>query len=156
MRGEEAFEIDHFRPRRFKELVAKYENLYYSCRRCNQYKGAVWPSAQQSADGYRFADPCAEDMYATHLRQRSDGELDVLTNCGRFTHDQIRLYRKALVEWRKAKLAASRDVVVLTGVLENLRTAAEQETNPSKRGQALEEISKLQRRIEDDREQFLS
>jgi HNH endonuclease len=75
--GDEFFEIDHFRPEsKFSELKTHYPNLYYACGRCNRHKSRTWPSNSLLANGFRFADPCQEDMYVEHLRESEDGSLD--------------------------------------------------------------------------------
>jgi len=43
--GEEAFEVEHFRPKsKFPQLDCVYSNLYYACRGCNAHKSETWPS----------------------------------------------------------------------------------------------------------------
>ena len=111
--GDEHFEIDHFRPQKlFREQITEYGNLYYACGKCNRTKGQVWPSDASLATGFRFADPCQEDMYVQHLREENDGELQHLTNCGLYSCDQIRLNRPALIEWRRQRRQASAEVAV--------------------------------------------
>ena len=102
--GQEFFVVDHFKPRRFIELLAKYENLYYSCSKCNAYKHDAWPAEEEISKGFRFSDPCTEDMYVVHLSERPDGKVDALTDCGSYTRDHIRLERPVLAEWRRTRL----------------------------------------------------
>jgi hypothetical protein len=156
LRGDEVFEIDHFKPRRFKELVARYQNLYYSCQKCNRYKSDTWPSDTELSEGFRFSDPCAEDMYVEHFRETADGQLEALTNCGRFTYGRIRLYRPDLVKWRQARRVVSEELPTLESALARLREFADGESDPSKREIAVQEAAVLERRIQLDREQFLS
>jgi hypothetical protein len=156
LRGEEMFEIDHFKPRRFTELVANYENLYYSCQKCNRYKSNTWPSDEEFSEGFRFSDPCAEDMYLAHFREAADGELEALTNCGKFTGDHIRLYRPTLVKWRQEKRIASEEIAKLETALAQLKDLADGETDFPRRELALQRVAVLERRIQRDREQFLS
>src|ERR1035438_3056391 len=80
MRGQEQFEIDHFKPRRFIDLFNDYENLYYACRKCNRFKSDSWPSDKEISEGFRFSDPCAEDMYLAHLHETQVGDLEAQTN----------------------------------------------------------------------------
>lgn len=41
------FNIDHFRPKKlFPNLIVNYENLRYSCPRCNSYKRDAWISLE--------------------------------------------------------------------------------------------------------------
>src|ERR1700693_2084674 len=71
--GQEAFEVDHFRPSsKFPALRNTYENLYYACAKCNRHKSQTWPSSQQSSSGARFADPCVEDPCVDHLLDSAD------------------------------------------------------------------------------------
>jgi hypothetical protein len=155
LRSEEVFEIDHFKPKRFRELLANYQNLYYSCHKCNLYKSDTWPSDTELSEGFRFSDPCAEDMYVEHLRETADGKLEALTNCGQFTYNRIRLYRPDLVKWRQAKRIASEEVATFARAVENLAMLAGQDANTSKRESILQQIAALQRKIQSDREQFL-
>jgi hypothetical protein len=155
LRGEEMFEIDHFKPRRFKELVANYENLYYSCQKCNRDKSNTWPSDEEFSGGFRFSDPCTEDMYLSHFREAANGELEALTNCGQFTCDHIRLYRPTLVKWRQEKRIASEEIAKLETALAQLKDLADGETDFSRRDLVLQGVADLERRIQLDREQFL-
>jgi len=156
LRGDEGFEIDHFKPRRFRELLANYQNLYYSCRKCNRHKWETWPSDEELSEGFRFSDPCAEDMYLSHLQEGADGRLEALTNCGRYTRDHIRLDRPTLVEWRQARRVVSEKLPTLESALARLREFADSESDPSKREIALQEAAVLEGRIQLDRAQFLS
>ena len=48
MGGDEAFEVDHFKPKsKFPELITTYHNLYYVCRKCNGHKWETWPTENQ-------------------------------------------------------------------------------------------------------------
>src|SRR5271156_2595435 len=47
MGGKKSFHIDHYRPKekpQFKQLIAEYTNLLYSCRDCNEFKDDYWPN----------------------------------------------------------------------------------------------------------------
>src|ERR1017187_2572237 len=96
--GEEFFEIDHFRPaKKFPEQQTHYPNLYYSCGKCNRHKGSTWPSGELMGRGFRFADPCREDMYSEHLEETRNGALRARTHSGEYTCAHIRLNRSDLV-----------------------------------------------------------
>ena len=119
--GEEGFEIDHFRPQhRFPELKAVYANLYYCCRKCNRNKWKAWPSESQIREGSIFADPCAEDPYEIHLRERQDGGLDEITACGAYSNAHIRLDRPSLREWRRRRRLAKSDLSLFRSVEDDL------------------------------------
>jgi hypothetical protein len=119
--GEEAFEVDHFKPRqRFPELASVYRNLYYSCRKCNLYKSSTWPSDERAKAGFVFADPCIEDPYLAHLREHLDGALDELTACGEFTNGHIRLDRPDICAWRQKRRGARADLGTFRSLEQNL------------------------------------
>ncbi|MGO9260462.1 MAG: HNH endonuclease [Bryobacteraceae bacterium] len=81
-----SFEIDHFRPvKRFPEHTNRYPNLYYACGKCNRHKGNTWPSEDLMGRGFRFADPCEEDLYVAHVEEAPDGTLRARTNAGAYT-----------------------------------------------------------------------
>lgn len=98
--GGEAGEVDHFRPRHlFPALLNDYDNLYWSCRKCNAVKGRTWPSADQTERGLRFLDPCGDDQ-THHWQAHTDGTLTALTLPGQYTIRHIRLDRPTLVPFR--------------------------------------------------------
>jgi hypothetical protein len=106
----DAGEIDHHRPlnppsqigKDFSELKNVYENLYWSCSRCNRIKGNRWPTDAQYAAGERFLDPCVEDHDA-HWATHPDGTITPFTLIGHYTIRKIRLDRPALNR-RRAQL----------------------------------------------------
>src|SRR5260370_37031108 len=60
-------EVDHFAPRRKKDLIQKYANLFLASRHCNGKKGANWPSKAEQAAGCRFLNPCEEMDYGEQI-----------------------------------------------------------------------------------------
>jgi uncharacterized protein (TIGR02646 family) len=148
MGGEEAFEVEHLRPRsKFPDLVCTYSNLYYACRGCNGHKSETWPSEKQATKGLRFADPCVEDPYVHHLREREDGALEALTACGAYSNGHLRLDRKDVREWRSLRAQARRDLPRLESVARFL------EQWPA-REQVAEELSAVRRRIAESKIRF--
>lgn len=117
MGGEEAFEVEHFKPRsKFPQLDCVYKNLYYACRGCNGHKWETWPSDRQFAQGKRFADPSEEDPYVDHLLETEDGGVQGTTPCGTYPAAHIRLHRDDLRKWRRLRAQALTDLPVLTSV----------------------------------------
>lgn len=119
--GEEAVEVEHFRPEdRYPELRLAWKNLYYSCRTCNNRKGNH-PDAQEEADGSRFVDPCAEDPHDHFLmirdrRHRAFCRIRPLSDAAEYTIRRLQLNdRKFLCDhWREIdatekRLARDRD-----------------------------------------------
>jgi len=119
--GEEFFEIDHFRPfKKFPAQQTHYPNLYYACGKCNRYKGSVWPTEDRVTAGFRFADPCLEDMYSRHFDETQDGALRPRTTVGEYTCAHIRLNRSALVAWRQERRLVAADLTVLQAIVRDL------------------------------------
>jgi hypothetical protein len=152
--GEEAFEVEHFKPKgKFPGLICMYDNLYYVCRKCNAHKWETWPSDEQLAWGERFADPCSEDPYAQHLKELQDGSLEALTSCGIYSNRHIRLDRHELQRWRRLRAEARTDIPRLTDVaqmLERLLVGSD-----GQEWQELQErLAAIRRRIEESKLRF--
>ena len=117
MGGEEAFEVEHFKPRsKFPDLDRVYGNLYYVCRGCNAHKSETWPSDEMMATGMRFADPCESDPYVVHFSENADGSVGGVTRCGIDTDAHIRLSREALKRWRQARAKAEAEIPDLSSL----------------------------------------
>lgn len=105
-KGEEDFDIDHFRPKgKFSHLIRDFYNLYYCCKPCNSVrcKWHHWPSDELVAKGIGFVDLCRDD-FGQHYTLLADGRLEPLTASARYTIDVIRLNRKPLVFMRAQML----------------------------------------------------
>jgi 5-methylcytosine-specific restriction endonuclease McrA len=153
--GEEASEVEHFKPKsKFPDLICAYDNLYYVCRGCNGHKWETWPSQVQIARGQRFADPCVEDPYVHHLRERDeDGAVEELTACGIYSNRHIRLDRPALRRWRRLRSEALRDLPKLTGIARMLEQVVASSERPD-RDEAAERLGALSRSIEESKVRF--
>lgn len=62
-----SMEVDHFDPRRKKDLIQDYSNLFLASRHCNGKKSDHWPTKEEQAAGCRFLNPCEEMDYGDHL-----------------------------------------------------------------------------------------
>ena len=60
-------EVDHFDPRRKKDLIHAYANLFLASRHTNGKKGDNWPSRTEQAAGCRFLNPCEEMDYGEQI-----------------------------------------------------------------------------------------
>lgn len=99
-RGQENFELDHFKPKsKFPDLICQYTNIYYSCHVCNQQKRDCWPSKELYSKGYRFVDTCKEN-FSTHFKDK-DGYWEPISLEGEYTVDRIRLNSKHNIEIRQ-------------------------------------------------------
>ena len=116
------FGVDHFRPKSlFPKLVCVYSNLYYACNLCNSLKGNAWPDAALRQLGFYFADPCEEEVYQIHLKEREDGTLDCLTPCGEYTYDHLDLGRGDLIDWRRERRLARNDLPMVDRMIAEIR-----------------------------------
>lgn len=101
-RGEENFQLDHFKPKskpEFHHLVHEYTNIYYSCYACNKQKRNYWPSEELYSKGYRFVDTCKEN-FSTHFEDR-DGYWEPISPAGEYTVEKIRLNSRHNVQIRQ-------------------------------------------------------
>lgn len=151
--GEDAFEVEHFKPKRFPDLIFSYGNLYYACRGCNGHKSETWPSEIQLARGQRFADPCVEDPYVHHLRELEDGVVQEVTECGIYSSSHIRLNRDVLRRWRRLRTEARQDLPKLAAVARLLEQIVVS-SDPSERDEAAERLSAIRRRVEESKLRF--
>lgn len=153
--GQEFFEIDHFRPiRKFPEQSRHYPNLYYACGMCNRHKGGAWPTVGLAARGFRFADPCEEDMYLTHLQDVEDGHVRALTACGEYTWEHIGLNRPDVVSWRLEKRQARTELRDLGTLLVHLESLAAAGLDPAVQEEIRNGLAALQFQITQVRVRF--
>ena len=144
----EAGEIDHHRPlhppkalgKDFSHLVNAYSNLYWSCPRCNLYKGNLWPTDEEYERGERFLDPCLED-HDTHWETHTDGTLTAKTATG---SDTIQVLRRDRPWMNRRRAALSEDRQKLARLQQELEHA---ELAPEHRQMMLEYLSDLSARI---------
>jgi hypothetical protein len=104
-KGYESFGVDHYRPKSlFPELATEYFNLYYSCNRCNAFKGRFWPSGGEAKAGVFIPNPCEHVMF-DHLRYK----LATVTGtsvAGEFTVERLDINDPNAVEFRKSFIHA--------------------------------------------------
>jgi len=82
-------EVEHFDPRRKKDLIQDYNNLFPASRHCNGKKGAVWPTAAEQAAGCRFLNPCEEVDYGEQIFEDPATHLLVGSNPAAIWHIRI-------------------------------------------------------------------
>ncbi|HEY85750.1 MAG TPA: hypothetical protein G4N96_11650 [Chloroflexi bacterium] len=101
-RGQENFELDHFKPKsepEFSSLIHEYTNIYYSCHVCNQQKWKHWPSEELYSKGYRFVDTCKEN-FSMHFEDK-EGYWEPISPAGEYTTEKIRLNSRHNIEIRQ-------------------------------------------------------
>jgi uncharacterized protein (TIGR02646 family) len=100
-------------------LAYEWDNLYPACQRCATAAGAQFPVSGDRAqvgtvgpqlrqEKSMLLDPCNDDPDA-HLAFHVDGSVSAVTTCGENTISVYALNRRALVEARRAEIAAARD-----------------------------------------------
>jgi hypothetical protein len=115
------FGVDHFRPKKlFPDLTLVYQNLYYCCNDCNRYKGSVWPSTGQTAEGYFFPDPCACDPMLEHFRESAECRLESLTKAGSFALEILRLNRESCLRFRRKRQSLYRRITQYRILLDSI------------------------------------
>jgi len=153
--GEEFFEIDHFRPlKRFPGQRTHYANLYNSCGPCNRHKGNAWPSDDLMELGYRFADPCEEDLYVMHVNEAPNGTLGARTRVGDYTCGHIRLNRQALVEWRREKRRIASELAALEAIALEIGIKLDMTPGPAERLDIEQRLAALQATISKHRKRY--
>jgi hypothetical protein len=60
-------EVDHFDPRKKKDILQDYDNLFPASRHCNCKKSNHWPTKSEAAVGCRFLNPCEELDYGEQI-----------------------------------------------------------------------------------------
>lgn len=104
------YEVDHFVPKKYLKKISEtdYSNLVYSCRSCNNFKRAKWPTKDESIHNNGkegFIDPC-NISYANQFTRMKDGSICPITKLG---------------EWMWSALNMANPVHRLTWSLEQLR-----------------------------------
>ena len=89
------FQIDHFVPRTMLKSIAEnnYNNLVYSCRRCNRSKWDKWPSGDEKIhhnDKEGFIDPC-DERYDQQFERNDRGEIIPVTELGKWMWTELNL-----------------------------------------------------------------
>ena len=93
-------------------METSYENLYYACSWCNRAKWDTWPLEAELTKGYRFVDPCKEDLYGTeHSRiDSATGRVESRSNAGDYTIQNVRLNRKIFCRLRVKRFEAQEEI----------------------------------------------
>ncbi|MBL7858202.1 MAG: HNH endonuclease [Cyclobacteriaceae bacterium] len=91
------YEVDHFIPENILTIktTTDYSNLVYSCRSCNNSKRKKWPSNDENIPNNGnegFVDPC-EQSYDSHFSRRDTGEIDHVTNLGKWMYNALQLHK---------------------------------------------------------------
>lgn len=82
-------EVDHFDPRKKKDLIQCFDNLFPASRHCNGKKSNHWPNKAETAAGCRFLNPCEEMDYGEQIFEDPDTNRLVGTTPAAIWHIRI-------------------------------------------------------------------
>ncbi len=152
--GDRHFEVDHHRPRkhfRGQAILNQYQNLYWTCRRCNGTKHDHWPSEEELEAGERWLDPCEEEWYGgQHLDWLEDGELSVRSIAAKFTAEHLDLDVATVVRqhWGALRVAAYQYWESVRELQQLERLASAGEPDDYQRGRLDEQIRQMRINLE--------
>jgi hypothetical protein len=122
--GSQSFHIDHYRPKnRFPELICTYENLIYSCRNCNSYKGDYWPNYLQEFLGKIIINP-RHDQIDKHI-DTSSFTWSGITTRGEWTVKKLKLDSPMLSQRREDRMRIEKKIQQLTSIVEDTKIRLE-------------------------------
>ncbi len=118
------FEVDHFIPKSLFEKngnidYCQYDNLTYSCKFCNNNKGKLWPSQDETVNNINnegFVDACSTE-YEEHLYRTKFGSIMWKTDLGKwmattaFKFDERE--RSIILLWNLKELKYTIDKLIL-------------------------------------------
>ena len=137
--GLRSIQIDHFDPRRKKDVLQSYNNLFLASAHCNGAKSDNWPSPQEMKKGVRFLNCCKERDYGAVIFENPKTHwVEGTTPAARYHIEMLDLNAEHLVAERcerarlrkllenePAVLKPGYDADVLLRVLEELRGCVE-------------------------------
>lgn len=157
------FEIDHYFPQRFRELRNKYVNLFYSCEKCNEKKGDLFPDENYIENGYWIIRVDEEDprdhieiMESDKDNIKNSSDLDEYklvskTPTGEFNIQVLDLNREILLRIRKYRKRLYDSTRYLAHGISELRAISLDRVN--KRNRLV--FDKIKKNIIDRGESFL-
>ena len=100
--GFDFFEIDHFKPQTLNlPDMHKYNNLYYSCEKCNNEKSDIWDE--------KLLDPCVDDIFSGDNpaivggKKESKYKYIAQNDRGTFYINTFKLNSRTQIRFRKAR-----------------------------------------------------
>lgn len=101
--------IDHFDPRKKKDLIQQYDNLFLASAHCNGKKSDKWPNKAERRTGARFLNPCKEMDYGETIFEDANHQLVGTTIAARWHILQCDLNAPLLVDERRDRAKYRRD-----------------------------------------------
>ena len=117
------FEVDHFVPKSLFEKngnigYCQYDNLTYSCKFCNNKKGSLWPTQDETISNQNnegFVDACSVN-YENHLYRTSKGSIMWKTPLGKWMATKAFKFdereRSIIVLWNLKQLRSTINALI--------------------------------------------
>lgn len=119
------YEIDHFVPKKYLKTISEteYSNLVYSCRACNNFKRAKWPTKDENIHNNGkegFIDPCNSE-YAKQFQRINDGSIYPTTELGNWIWSALNLGNPVhRIKWKlellRCKIMILKDLVDVNSI----------------------------------------
>lgn len=121
-------QVDHFIPQSFApKKINDYENLVYSCQKCNRGKWHHWPTNSLELshdDNTGFVDPASSE-FDMHLKRVATGSIIAITPVGEYMVEKMKFdIRPIGILWKIGVLNSRIDQ--LTGIINKKRRQASQ------------------------------
>lgn len=102
--GRTGLEIDHFNPKKKRDHIQEYTNLFLATGHCNRMKGDRWPNKRDFQNRLRFLNCCKETDYGVHIFEDPDThEVVGVTPEGTYHVRHCDLNARHFVEERKRR-----------------------------------------------------
>jgi hypothetical protein len=144
--GGQRFTIDHYEPKQHvPALESLYDNLMWSCGKCNEHKGDDRPTDEQRAQGHRYfrAD---SDVVSDHFRLSGE-RINGISLSGKFTEELLNLNRLSLRETRRRRAELGESAEEITEGLRALSAVHLDRIRPAVRAKFLRIKAELAKRL---------
>lgn len=113
------FEIDHFKPKSIKcDDTHKYNNLYYSCQKCNNEKSDTWSN--------KLLDPCNDDIFSGNSPAIVGGTKDnqhkyiAQNEQGSFYINTFKLNSRHQIRIRKMRAEHQNNIFIIDALIDEI------------------------------------
>lgn len=119
MVGLDFFEIDHFKPQVLNlPDTHKYNNLYYSCKKCNNEKSDIWDT--------KLLDPCIDDIFSGSNPAIVGGNKEnqykyiAQNDRGEFYINTFKLNSRTQIRFRKARENHQNNIYKINALIDEI------------------------------------
>jgi hypothetical protein len=137
--GMKSFHIDHYKPKKhFPELTNEYNNLIYSCRDCNSYKGSYWPNYIQKILQKIILNP-RKDNINEHIN-KNNHKWTSQSKQGEWNIFRLRLDSPSLILLRKDRSNTESAINKLENILVLFRKGLDSAKNQNEEAKKITEL----------------